>query len=149
MEEVQGRVLSIGATGSLRITGSVSPQGSLIGDYRFRREEQSNVFISIAFSDGRVNQVMILANGITLGDLILAYGIPSCQSSIWDIYYDAPQGRATLVFDSAISRRYTVTPRMILLQRPQALSAEQACTSSSKWHGIAPEWRYEQLAAGW
>jgi hypothetical protein len=151
MEEVQGLVSSTGARGSFRITGSVSPQGNQIGDYRLRRDEQSNAFISIAFSDGRVNQVMILANGITLGDLILAYGIPSCQSSIWDLYYDTPQGRATLVFDSAVSRRYTVTPRMILLQRPQAQNAEQSCISdvreSQRWHGIAPAWRYEQLAA--
>jgi len=145
MEEVQGLVMSTGASGSFRVTGSVSPQGILIGDYRLRREEQSSAVISIAFSEGRVNQVMILAREITLGDLILTYGIPSCQSSAWDLYYETPQGRATIVFDEAVSRRYTVTPRMILLQR----DTERSCTSArhERWHGIAPAWRYQQLQA--
>lgn len=149
MEEVPGLVVSTGATGSFRVTGSVSPQGFRIGDYRLPSVEQSSAFISIAFSDGRVNQVMILTNEITLGDLILAYGVPSCQASAWDLYYETPLGRATIVFDLADSRRYTVTPRMILLQRAQAQNAEPTCTANvrERWHGIAPAWRYEQLAA--
>jgi hypothetical protein len=150
-EEVQTLVLRTGASGSFRITGSVSPQGNLIGDYRLRRDQASNTFISIAFAEGRVNQIMIVADDLTLGDLILAYGIPSCQAPTWNLYYDTPQGRATLVFDSAVSRRYTVTPRMILLQRPEAQNPDQTCVSgvreSRRWHGIAPAWRYEQLTA--
>lgn len=150
LEEVQRLVQRTGASGSFRITGSVSPQGNLIGDYRLQRDAQSNTFISVAFSEGRVNQVMIVSEDIALGDLMLAYGLPSCQAPIWDLYYDSPQGRATFVFDSAVSRRYTVTPRMILLQRPQPDSAP-ACLSeirqAQRWHGIAPAWRYEQLLA--
>lgn len=148
MQEVQGRVLSTGATGSFRITGSVSLEGILVGDYRLTIGDQSAAFISVAFSEGRVNQLMILASGITLGDLILAYGTPSCLSSTGDLYYDTPYGRATFVIDEASSQSYTAKSQMILIESPRESDVGQNCASASTglshWQGIAPMWRYVQ-----
>lgn len=151
MEDVQTRVISTGAHGSIRVTGSVSPAGRLVGDYRLIvNGEAGTVFISVAFSDGRVNQVVIMAGEVTLGDLILMYGTPSCLSSTWDLYYDTPSGRATFAIDNAASPRYTAVSRMILLEPQSRPDTEQNCASNSMglnhWQGIAPAWRYEQLA---
>jgi hypothetical protein len=150
MEDVQRRVISTGARGSIRVTGSVSPEGRLVGDYRMSINDQmGTAFISVAFSRGRVNQVVIMAGEVTLGDLILIYGTPSCLSSTWDLYYDTPFGRATFAIENAASPRYTAESSMILLESQSRPDTDQNCASNpmglNHWQGIAPAWRYQQL----
>jgi hypothetical protein len=118
-------------------------------------DDDATIIFIVSKIDGTVNQFAFFLSdqSVQLGDIVLAYGAPTCFSqrdvSTWNIVYHSA-GRATIFIQTGRALRYTHPIQVIMFAPHPQASPNRSCLTTpgirNAWHGIAPAWRYSQLS---
>lgn len=117
-------------------------------------ENTTVIFMGNTYDDTVDEFVYLLSDhSLKLGDILLAYGIPSCFSrrdvNTWNIVYYT-NGQTTVFLQSGSRLRYTHPIQVVMFAPHERVVTTQSCFTVpggfGEWRGIAPAWRYAQLA---
>ena len=117
-------------------------------------ENTTVIFMGNANDDTIEEFVYLLSDhSLRLGDILLAYGTPTCFSrrdvNTWNIVYHI-NGQTTTFLQRGSRLRYTHPIRTVMFAPHDRVVANHSCFTVpggfGEWRGIAPAWRYAQLA---
>jgi hypothetical protein len=116
-------------------------------------ENTTVIFMGNANNDTVEEFVYLLSDqSLRLGDILLAYGIPTCFSrrdvNTWNIVYHV-NGQTTIFLQRGSRLRYTHPIQTVTFAPHDRVVANHSCFTVpggfGEWRGIAPAWRYIQL----
>ena len=116
-------------------------------------ENTTVIFMGNANSDTVEEFFYLLSDqSLRLGDILLAYGIPTCFSrrdvNTWNIVYHV-NGQTTIFLQRGSRLRYTHPIQTVTFAPHDRVVANHSCFTVpggfGEWRGIAPAWRYIQL----
>jgi hypothetical protein len=117
-------------------------------------ESTTVIFMGNANNDTVEEFVYLLSDqSLRLGDIMLAYGLPTCFSrrdvNTWNIVYHI-NGQTTTFLQRGRRLRYTHPIQTVMFAPHNRVVASHSCFTVpggfGEWRGIAPAWRYVQLA---